>query len=217
VTARIHTKTIRSRVIPLFVIFYLVGLVIHLTPALNRFAGLTTLPVLLISNIVVLLFLPGKVSRKRLIPWLVVAYLVTFFVEVTGVHTGAVFGSYYYGAMLGFSIFGVPLIIAFNWIILILATYDMAGLMTKGRLFQPLLAALLIVVFDVIMEPVAMKLDYWHWQGGVIPLQNYIAWFFIALAFSFWLKLLKINPDSILLRAYLLVQAVFFLVLNIFL
>jgi len=216
VTERIHTKTIRSRVIPLFIIFYLVGLLIHLTPALNRFAGLTTLPVLLISNIVVLLFLPGQVSRNRLILWLVVAYLVTFLVEVTGVHTGNVFGSYQYGAMLGFSLFGVPLIIAFNWIILILATYDMAGLMTKGRLFQPLLAALLIVVFDVIMEPVAMKLDYWHWQGGVIPLQNYMAWFFIALVFSFWLKFMKINLNSILLRAYLLIQAVFFLVLNIF-
>jgi len=216
VTERIHTKTIRSRVIPLFIIFYLVGLLIHLTPALNRFAGLTTLPVLLISNIVVLLFLPGQVSRNRLILWLVVAYLVTFLVEVTGVHTGNVFGSYQYGAMLGFSLFGVPLIIAFNWIILILATYDMAGLMTKGRLFQPLLAALLIVVFDVIMEPVAMKLDYWHWQGGVIPLQNYMAWFFIALAFSFWLKFMKINLNSILLRAYLLIQAGFFLVLNIF-
>ncbi|HYX05097.1 MAG TPA: carotenoid biosynthesis protein [Bacteroidales bacterium] len=215
-TERIHTKTIRSRVIPLFIIFYLVGLLIHLTPALNRFAGLTTLPVLLISNIVVLLFLPGQVSRNRLILWLVVAYLVTFLVEVTGVHTGNVFGSYQYGAMLGFSLFGVPLIIAFNWIILILATYDMAGLMTKGRLFQPLLAALLIVVFDVIMEPVAMKLDYWHWQGGVIPLQNYMAWFFIALAFSFWLKFMKINLNSILLRAYLLIQAGFFLVLNIF-
>ena len=44
-----------------------------------------------------------------------------------------------------------------------------------------ILTALLMVVFDFVMEPAAVKLRYWTWQDGIIPLQNYIAWFLVSL------------------------------------
>ena len=43
-----------------------------------------------------------------------------------------------------------------------------------------LLAAALATAFDFLLEPVAVRLDYWRWRDGVIPLQNYVAWFLTA-------------------------------------
>ena len=40
--------------------------------------------------------------------------------EAIGVNTGLLFGTYEYGANLGFKIFGVPLIIGVNWTVLII-------------------------------------------------------------------------------------------------
>ena len=39
-----------------------------------------------------------------------------------------------------------------------------------------------MVAYDVLMEPVAIRLDFWHWPEGSIPLQNYFAWFVVAFA-----------------------------------
>ena len=45
-----------------------------------------------------------------------------FFIEVIGVKTGFIFGSYYYGAAMGIKILAVPLLIGLNWSILVYST-----------------------------------------------------------------------------------------------
>jgi uncharacterized membrane protein len=47
------------------------------------------------------------------------------------------------------------------------------------------LAAILAVVFDYVLEPVAINLNYWQWAYNIIPLQNYLAWFLISFGLSF--------------------------------
>ena len=34
-----------------------------------------------------------------------------------------------------------------------------------------------MVCFDLLMEPAAVKLDYWTWLNGHIHLRNYLVWF----------------------------------------
>ena len=48
----------------------------------------------------------------------------------------------------------------------------------------PILVALLMVCFDLLMEPAAVKLDYWTWMNGDIPLQNYLVWFGLSFIFA---------------------------------
>ena len=50
----------------------------------------------------------------------------------------------------------------------------------REALAAVLLAAALATAFDFVLEPVAVRLDYWRWRDGVIPLQNYAAWFLTA-------------------------------------
>ena len=41
-----------------------------------------------------------------------------------------------------------------------------------------------MVLFDLLMGPAAMALGYWDWAEGIVPMQNYIMWFVLGLAFT---------------------------------
>ncbi len=120
--------------------------------------------------------------------WCAGVYAFTFTAEAVGVATGAVFGAYTYGATLGPAWLGVPVLIAFNWVLVVHGAVCLAAWVipegggVRRRLAVVLLGALVATGFDFIMEPVAIRLDYWTWAGGGIPVQNYAAWFSIALA-----------------------------------
>ena len=79
-------------------------------------------------------------------------------------------------------------------------------------------SALLAVIFDWVMEPVAVKLGFWTWAGnGQIPWLNYLSWFFICTLLLFIVRILKIKPDNIFAVNLFLIQLMFFLFFRIFL
>ena len=39
---------------------------------------------------------------------------------------------------------------------------------------------------DLIMEPVAIANQFWSWEGGDVPLYNYVCWFLIAIFCSLY-------------------------------
>ncbi len=199
------------------VIAYTGGIVTHLVPGFRPFALKITEMVLLVTNGLVLLYALYKYPSASLVLWVMIAYVFTFVMEVLGVATNQVFGNYSYGETLRVQAFDVPLIIAFNWVMLVLATFSYASLIKVNKWFLPFFSAIIIVIFDYVMEPVAMALDYWQWKNNVIPLQNYIAWFLIALLLSYFLVFIKVKLPHFILRLYLFMQFIFFLALNIFL
>jgi hypothetical protein len=60
-----------------------------------------------------------------------------------------------------------------------------------------------------------MALDYWSWEGGAVPVHNYIAWFIISFFAALSHGRLKIRTASIVPAAYLGIQFVFFTALLI--
>ena len=163
-----------------------------------------------------------------------VAVLVGFSVEVVGVNTGKIFGEYSYGNSLGFKWQGVPLIIGVNWFIIIYCSgICLHTFLTKiiirvatDRKEPPMVlkamsvimdGATLAVFFDWLMEPVAIKLGYWKWVGGDIPVYNYICWFIVSFILLAVFHFSKFNKDNKFAINLLLIQAMFFLVLRTFL
>ena len=88
------------------------------------------------------------------------------------------------------------------------------GAATWPWALKVLFGALVMVVYDLIMEPVAIRLDMWSWGGDVIPLQNYIAWFVISLVFLAMMHFGRIKTENKIAPWLLGVQACFFLILN---
>ena len=140
--------------------------------------------------------------------------LLGFGVEIVGVLTGEVFGTYNYGRGLGFQLWGTPPMIGLNWLMLIYAVYVLLRKMPLHPVLQILMGSGLMVAYDVVMEPVAMKLGMWNWAGGIIPLQNYIAWFVISLVMLSILHIAKLRFRNGVAPALFFIQMGFFLALN---
>lgn len=197
----------------LLILFHLVGAIGLLSPYKELVLQLT--PINLILSTVILLSLQLEFNRSF---WIFCSsiFLSGFFLEVAGVHTGIIFGKYQYGNTLGLQFMNVPLVMGFNWLMLIYSAGVILEPVKANRYIKSLLGACLLVGLDLLLEPVAMKYDFWTWDQGIIPLQNYLAWFvaaFLMLLFFYNLQFSKNNRLALLL---FIVQFVFFSILNIF-
>lgn len=112
------------------------------------------------------------------------AFILGYIVEVTGVATGVLFGEYSYGAPLGWKLFDVPLMIGVNWFLLSFASLGIAGRLFENKMLKVIVSATLMVLLDILIEPVAINLDFWTWAEVEVPLQNYLMWFFAALVIN---------------------------------
>lgn len=163
--------------------------------------------------------------------FLTLSFLMGILVEMIGVNTGFLFGNYQYGTVLGPKLLGVPLIIGINWFMVMYCVGSSTELLYRKvktnneavekawKKWGPIIdAALIAVLFDWLMEPVAIKLGYWSWNGsGEIPLFNYVSWFFISLIVLTIFNSLKWQKDNRFAIHLLLIQSMFFLILRTFL
>jgi putative membrane protein len=164
-----------------------------------------------------LLILHEQPINFRFIQAFFMAVVVGMTTEMIGVNTGLLFGDYSYGEVFGRKLFGVPVLIGINWFCVVYASNVVAIKCSdriKGKLSIALLAATIATAFDWIMEPVAMKLGFWNWNDGTIPLFNYISWFVISFAVSIAFGYLKIQANNKFAPYFLVIQALFFLFLR---
>lgn len=145
-----------------------------------------------------------------------IAFVFGFGSELIGVHTGLLFGNYTYGSNLGPKLFAVPLIIGINWGVLSVTSASLTESFKINNFIKATLNSLIMVLFDFLMEPVAMKSDFWAWQNDDIPIYNFICWFLISLILQLiYLFFFKFETNKVF-KALFLIQLVFFLLLNIF-
>ncbi len=143
-----------------------------------------------------------------------IVFLFGFLIEVLGVSTGLVFGCYSYGESLGWKLQGVPLIIGINWFILSLSARGLVLGFTKSKISLVIIPSILITALDVLIEPVAVKLDFWSWEGDHIPFQNYFMWLVSGVLIQICYNALNIRPKTFISTAVFLIQAAFFIFLN---
>lgn len=184
----------------------------------NREAFLEMTSLNLLLMFVLLLWTEDRITAS-LTYSLVIIFLTGVFTEVIGVNTGILFGTYSYGDFFGIKVFDVPLLIGVNWFCIVYCCYILTTSFIHNSRYTfvliPLITALLTTAFDWIMEPVAVALNFWTWEGGVIPFLNYASWFMIT--FILVRIMLFFNPPrSNRFAIYLLaIQALFFIFLRI--
>jgi len=66
-----------------------------------------------------------------------------------------------------------------------------------------------------LIEPVAMAYDFWDWTNDIVPLQNYIAWYMIAFVLLVCFYKLEIAIKNKVAVALLVLQFLFFGILNL--
>jgi len=214
------------------VLFHTIGLVGLLYFDKNFFLAAT--PFNLLLSFALLLWTQNQ-RNKAFYIFLLACFVIGVLVEIIGVNTGLLFGDYTYGNVLGPKISNVPLLIGVNWVIIIYCCgISIHTLLIKainrvaadtGRDPAALKAlsvivdgATLAVFFDWLMEPVAIKLGYWQWNGdGSIPIFNYICWFLVSVLLLTIFHFAKFNKQNKFAVNLLLIQLMFFLLLRTFL
>ncbi|KXB98085.1 MAG: hypothetical protein AA908_01370 [Chlorobi bacterium NICIL-2] len=121
----------------------------------------------------------------RVLAQLLLAALIGFASEIIGVRYGVPYGAYHYTPTLGASVAGVPLAMVAAWFVLLSYAWRRASELTRSLWTARLLAALLMVAFDLLIDPVAigpMKLWVWQESGPYygVPLVNFLGWFAVS-------------------------------------
>jgi putative membrane protein len=194
------------------VIFYVIGLAGFMIPPTQEFFIMLTKWALLLNFLLLLWFHESRLGAPAIIIFSIIA-LSGYAVEVAGVESGMIFGTYTYGSGLGIKLFETPLLIGINWLML---SYCFASVLQPLKAALPLKALLAsagMVAYDLVMEQTAPLLDLWSWEDGIVPLRNYLAWFVIALIFQSMLVFSKINMKNPLAKVLLISQFAFFALL----
>lgn len=194
----------------LLMVVYLVGIVGFLIPDTRNLIIAATPINILFCTFLLLYFHVGW--HKKLLFWLAAVGVLGYFLEVAGVQTKVIFGDYWYGPNLGPGMLGVPFMMAINWIMLTYMSAMLVASLSWPVWVKAIVSALVMVGYDVVLEPVAMQFDMWSWKANVVPLQNYIVWLVAGFAFQ-WVFHEKNDKRKNPLIGYAFVaQLTFFLV-----
>ncbi len=183
------------------------GILGIISSASSKFLALT--PLYLSLNFLII-FLCLKEKPSTAIKAISIPILLGFITEVLGVNFDLIYGSYTYGENLGLKIFGVPLVICLNWCLLTIVSADVAKLITKNKGVRILIGALLMIILDFVIEISAPRFDFWVFKDGIVPLQNYYAWFIVASIAHWWYQSFKIDTNSVVSCHIIICLFVFF-------
>ena len=197
-------------------LFHVSGLIGLHTQYRQWFIDLTWFNLLLMSFLLVW----SSPMSKHFFIFGITCFFVGMTTEIIGVNTGLLFGNYSYGESFGFKILETPLLIGVLWFLTIFSSAQLIKSINNFFSIQPnwlilsLLSATLTTFFDWILEPAAIELGFWKWDGD-IPLYNYWCWWMISFVLHS-LYFTKCNSDKPLgyPSVLLAIQSVFFIVIS---
>lgn len=213
-------------------LFHISGIIgILFTPYKQWFINNT--PVNLLVMTAMLVF-TQKEKNLFFFLFMLLCYVTGITAEIIGVNTGKLFGSYTYTDVLGLKLYGAPLLIGINWFIAVYCSCTIIFLLNEWlykklstdmrpslalQLFSFVFdAALLTTLFDFIIEPSALQLNFWKWlPDGTVPVYNFVCWFIISAALSSVYRLLRFDKHNQFAVHLFIIQVLFFWILQTFL
>ena len=154
-------------------------------------------------------------SHKWFFHMVILGFLTGMITEILGVQKGWIFGDYKYGNALGYKILGVPMLIGVNWALLTIITAAIAQQFYENLFMRIVIGVCLMILLDLLIEPIAPVLDFWAFKGGNAPLQNYIGWTAVAIFLQSIFHYFRIEVKGWFPNQLYILQIIFFTVLLI--
>lgn len=134
---------------------------------------------------VLVLWAPSFWALKNWLGWrraALIAIMLGAFaigIETFAVKTGWPYGNFSYGDKIGLKYFGVvPWTVPFAWSPLVLGAMALASRVSSKRLIPA--AVLVLLAFDLVLDPGAVRQDFWHYPAGGlyygVPFSNFCGW-----------------------------------------
>lgn len=207
----ITLDSIRKRpglLIGFLILYFSVGITLFLVDATRPLFTILTSWSLLLTFSAVLIF-QKEWSLKLGLAFMLV-FVSTLMIEIIGVNTGVLFGSYIYGPAFGPRILHTPILIGLNWLILVYCSAAITNKYLKNKASRIVTASLLMVGYDLILEYVAPIMDMWSWETPYPGIRNFLMWFLTAILMHLifhWLGLRISNKPA---RYLFYIQVSFF-------
>lgn len=135
-----------------------------------RFAGPTYV---VLGALSALVFLAGAIGWRRAGLLAALSSALALGSELAGTATGLPFGEYAYSGMLGYRILGlVPFPIPISWFYMLVGSLAIVSRLRapadgpRERWTWALLAGLLMVAWDIAMDPAMVQTGHWRWGDG---------------------------------------------------
>ena len=204
-----------------YIIFYAVG-VISFGFNIYRDEIVKGSSLLLFLSLLGLLLTYSDFKNTKRLSFIFLAFGIGMTAEILGVQYNLIFGYYNYSEVLGPKLFGVPLIIGNNWVMLTLCSMSIIEKYKINWFIKSVIVALMLVFMDFLIEPVAVKLNFWQWEKGATvfaaPWSNFIGWFFVSLFINMIGYLFfKFERKNSMSRSIFVTLILFFSLLNILL
>lgn len=191
--------------VAMLVALYEVARVLQIVPGKLPVAGVIALHVL---PLLVFALIHGAMyyGRRGILIFFVISFIVGNVFENLGVATGFPFGRYYYTDAMGPKLFQVPILVGLAYVWMGYLSWTL-GRVILGNLRSPLVgtrvitlplvAAFIMIAWDLANEPVWANLDrLWVWQeSGAyfgVPLTNflalYVVYYLVHQSFAIYLR-----------------------------
>jgi bisanhydrobacterioruberin hydratase len=182
--------------------------------SIHQYKVLALTPANMLLTLLVLNF--GFDWHKSLVWAQVAVFMFGYCIELLGTKTGIVFGEYRYLNNLGTKILETPLLMGANWVITVFCSLSFVKFVpSKNIILKSVIATVIMVGLDLLIEPVSENLGFWAWNLGHAPFQNYIAWFLFGFLINYLiLKFVNLSNNWLGMWLYLL-QFLFFVTANI--
>ncbi len=193
-----------------FFAFGFIGLAIPYT--FPFFVVLTPLAVVVVWAMLIM-------GHERPIDWrfftaMGIVFILSYLVELLKVHVFFIEDVFLFGDSFGPVLLNIPLMIGLCWVALLYICAAVAERLNTNIIVKVLASSGLVVFFDIALELVAHKLDFWYWMWE-IPLWNYLMWFVTALLMFIIMKLFRVNIENRLALPMYVTLIVFMLFLSI--
>ena len=170
-----------------------------------------------VLTVTLFLLVVNNSLEKKFLLRLFYIFFLGLTVEIIGVNFSFFFGEYKYGDNLGIKIFDVPVVIGFNWVLLIILTGNFADrIFQKSILGKVLFGSTMMILLDLLIEISAPKLDYWEFTINPVPFSNYLWWFIFSFLFHLIYQS-NIKKEYIVSTNILIIHFLFFGLLALFL
>lgn len=141
---------------------------------------------LFIISLPLFFFLVSKYGWNTFLKLIISLSVFALLIEYTGLVTGWPYGEFTYTAHLGYKIFGIlPWTVGFSWAPLVIGSVAIVYTTTQNKFLRIILPVLVLLIFDLLFDPVAVKLGMWSYISGGdyynVPLQNFLGWIFSGL------------------------------------
>lgn len=212
---RFHNEKLAEYAQPAaFLRFYVVGLLLFIFPFTRGFF-ISIIPFSLLLVFGITFYLHTEWNLKTILCFSFVV-ISSFFLEMGGVATGAIFGLYEYERGLGWQINGTPVIIGFNWLFLIYASHCVACRFLKRPWEIIVTGSLLMILYDVILEWIAPVMEMWRFRDGYPPINNFAAWFGFSMIYHILFRLFHIRAVNRVAELLFIIQMLFFICIGVY-